>query len=159
MDLSMPSVHKRRIEESSVTLKVEIEPHHLFRYPSEWDPRLLGRSKGGYLDGRILLPKGLGNLRVVLSTCPVKPHSFDDQEAMNIHPTLIHVVRKGRGNRRLNEKEPVPNPQHWQRELFVINDRLFIRNQTSEVDEQRYADIEKIPELDELFQHLVHHNK
>jgi hypothetical protein len=48
-------------------------PHqlHLFRYPSEWDPRKPGNTKGGYLEGSIQLPKNFpGNLRMVISTFP-----------------------------------------------------------------------------------------
>ena len=29
----------------------------LLRYPSEWDPRKTGTTRGGYLEGRIRLPK------------------------------------------------------------------------------------------------------
>ena len=48
-------------------------PHqlHLFRYPSEWDPRKPGSSKGGYLEGSIQLPKNFpGDLRIVMTTVP-----------------------------------------------------------------------------------------
>ena len=29
----------------------------LLRYPSEWEPRKTGTTRGGYLEGRIRLPK------------------------------------------------------------------------------------------------------
>ena len=38
-------------------VSVEVKQDHLFRYPSEWDPRETGKTKGGYLEGRIQLPK------------------------------------------------------------------------------------------------------
>ena len=38
-------------------VSIEVKQHHLFRYPSEWDPRESGKTKGGYLEGRIQLPK------------------------------------------------------------------------------------------------------
>ena len=57
------------------------------------------------------------------------------------------MVRKGRGNRRYNEKEPVPGIQHWQQE-FIIRDKVVsIRNKTSDKDQGRV----RIPEEDEMF--------
>ena len=38
-------------------VSIEVKQDHLFRYPSEWDPRETGKTKGGYLEGRIQLPK------------------------------------------------------------------------------------------------------
>jgi len=65
---------------------------------------------------------------------------------------LIHVVRKGRGNRRFNEKEPVPNINHWQQEFEIIDKKVFIRNKTSSLDEQRHASgSERILPRDEMF--------
>merc|ERR1712198_694932 len=113
-------------------LKIEVKPHHLFRYPSEWDPRENGKTKGGYLEGSITLPKDAGDMRILLSTYPETPHHT--KEAMNVHPTLLHVVRKGRGNRRFNEKEPVPNIHHWQQEFII-----------------RYEKVDRIPDEDEMF--------
>lgn len=42
---------------SSQEVSIEVKQHHLFRYPSEWDPRESGKTKGGYLEGKIQLPK------------------------------------------------------------------------------------------------------
>ena len=42
---------------SSQEVSIDVKQHHLFRYPSEWDPRESGKTKGGYLEGRIQLPK------------------------------------------------------------------------------------------------------
>jgi len=130
-------------------LKIEVKPHHLFRYPSEWDPRENGKTKGGYLEGSITLPKDAGDMRILLSTYPETPHQT--KEAMNVHPTLLHVVRKGRGNRRFNEKEPVPNIHHWQQEFIIRDKRVYIRNKTSDMDEPRYEKIDRIPDEDEMF--------
>ena len=33
------------------------------------------------------------------------------------HPTMIHVVRKGPTNRRICQKETVPDVQHWAQEF------------------------------------------
>jgi len=139
-----------RAELSPPVISIDIKPHHLFRYPSEWDPRQNGKTKGGYLEGKIHLPRGR-NLRVVLSTHPEQPHNIPEtplsESERQIHPTLIHVVRKGRGNRRYNEKEAVPGIQHWQQE-FVIRDKMVsIRNKTSDKDQGRV----QIPEEDEMF--------
>jgi hypothetical protein len=143
---------------SFITLKmatspIEVKSNHLFRYPSEWDPRHQGRTKGGYLEGTVHLPKNVGNLRIILSTYSDSPHQLGSgfENLMNVHPTLIHVVRKGPGNRRLNDREPVPNLQHWQQELLLVDGYVFIRNKASAVDESRYPDIKRIRDEDKLF--------
>jgi len=137
---------------AEATVYIEVKPHHLFRYPSEWDPRQNGKTKGGYLEGQIRLPDTGGNFRILLSTYPDVPHSFGNlnlsQTESEIHPTLLHVVRKGSGNRRYNGKEPVPNIQHWQQEFQVRGKKVFICNKTSENDELRS---EAIPDKDEMF--------
>jgi len=139
-------------------IRIDVKPHHLFRYPSEWDPRQNGKTKGGYLEGKIQLPRDAGNLRVVISTHPETPHQFKEANieetpsSAGIHPTLIHVVRKGKGNRRFNDKEPVPNIQHWRQEFVIIDKNVLIRNKTSEMDEPRYNNIERIEAQDEMFQ-------
>ena len=89
-----------RAELSPPVISIDIKPHHLFRYPSEWDPRQNGKTKGGYLEGKIHLPRGR-NLRVVLSTHPDEdPVLAGDlragtrqAESHNFHPSIIHVVR------------------------------------------------------------------
>ena len=100
-------------------VELSILPQHLFRYPSEWDPCKLGKTKGGYLEGSIQLPKSFpGDLRIVISTFPghnvkkgvgiemVKRHP----EIVSVHPTMIHVVRKAKGKQRLFTKNLYPMP-------------------------------------------------
>jgi len=138
---------------AEATVYIEVKPHHLFRYPSEWDPRQNGKTKGGYLEGQIRLPDTGGNFRVLLSTYPDTPHSPPNlqlaKSETEIHPTLLHVVRKGQGNRRYNNKEPVPNINHWQQEFEVRGKKVFICNKTSENDELRSV---AIPDKDEMFE-------
>jgi len=139
-------------------ISIEMKPHHLFRYPSEWDPRQNGKTKGGYLEGKIILPKTSRNLRLLISTHPENKHNFKNvhichSKEEEIHPTLIHVVRKGRGNRRYNEKEPVPNINHWQQEFEIKDKKVYICNKTSEMDELRYqSDNDRILVKDEMFE-------
>jgi len=137
---------------ADATVYIEVKPHHLFRYPSEWDPRQNGKTKGGYLEGQIKLPRTGGNMRVLLSTYPEVPHSSENQDLTQaeseIHPTLLHVVRKGNGNRRFNFKEPVPSIHHWQQCFEVRGRKVYIINKTSENDNERK---ETIPLKDEMF--------
>ena len=129
--------------QAMANITIDVKPHHLFRYPSEWDPRQSGKTKSGYLERRVQLPRNAVNLRVLLSTHPETPHQFkesfeeENSDSANIHPTLIHVVRKGKGNRRFNDKEPVPNIHHWQQEFVIIDKSVFIRNKTTEMDVHR----------------------
>ena len=50
-----------------------------------------------------------------------------------------------------NDKEPIPNINHWQQEFIVVDKSVIIRNKTSVMDEARYAKIGKIPVEDEMF--------
>jgi len=138
---------------AEATVHIEVKPHHLFRYPSEWDPRQNGKTKGGYLEGHIRLPDNGGHFRVLLSTYPDTPHSSPNlhlsKSETEIHPTLLHVVRKGQGNRRYNSKEPVPNINHWQQEFEVRGKKVYICNKTSDNDELRSI---AIPDKDEMFE-------
>ena len=99
--LIVPLSSRSFITSKMATSPIEVKPHHLFRYPSEWDPRHQGRTKGGYLEGRVHLPKHVGDLRIILSTYSDIPHQLGSglEGMVNVHPTLIHVVRKGPGNR------------------------------------------------------------
>ena len=104
---------------------IDIKPEHHFSYASEWDPRKPAHTKGGYLEGKIHLPKNMGNLRVVLSTVPATPLQLDEDiirrhpRCQEVHPTILSVVRIGLG-RRMQDKEPVPNLYHWQQEHHII---------------------------------------
>lgn len=51
------SAQQQDILQTGQEMSIEVKQHHLFRYPSEWDPRESGKTKGGYLEGKIQLPK------------------------------------------------------------------------------------------------------
>ena len=82
---------------------IQVRPDHKFHYASEWDPRQHAHTKGGYLEGKIQLPKNMGDLRIVLSTVSTKPLNLNKQfiekhpECLQIHPAIVSVVRIGRG--------------------------------------------------------------
>ena len=129
----------------------------MFRYPSEWDPRDDGKTKGGYLEGFIQLPEDSDDLRVVLSTHPALSDDADCvykkyPEYSYVHPTILHLIRKKEGGTRLREKEPVSNIKQWQMELLIKEGLVFVRNITSEKDEPRYVEgkIDRIAEEDFL---------
>ena len=136
---------------------LDMKPNHLFRYASEWDPRVAGHTKGGYLEGKLVLPKDKGNLRVVFSTVADSPLNLEPEisrkfpESTEIHPTLLYVVRKGRGNRRMTEREPVPNHHHWRQEFHIIDRCVRVRNRTSAADVKRYDKMEMLPDMDDVF--------
>ena len=141
---------------------ITVEPHHLFRYPSEWDPRVDPRgvkrnnTKGGYLEGSITLPAELRSKSFLLRISTVPDYTKEDEdiiesllegysreekrEIMGIHPTIIAVIRKGHGMRRDKSKEPVPNKEHNPREFLVQrqnNDESILKicNIVSQKDE------------------------
>ena len=61
--------------------------------------------KGGYLQGQLHLPKHAGDLRIVLSTVADKPMVLEEEirrthpDLENVHPTILFIIRKGKGNR------------------------------------------------------------
>jgi len=126
----------------SVKLKSQ---YHLFRYASEWDPREKGKTKGGYLEGKIELPSVSDGMKVVISTYPTSLPNNPPAGVEDVHPTLLHVVRKTR-NRRLNELEPVPNIHHWRQEFIIANNTVTVVNRVSNMDEER-----SVPDQDQLF--------
>ena len=68
-------------------------------------PRSFVDVQGGYLQGRLKLLRDAGNLRVVLTTVaeaplPLDPALVERWPGLDqVHPTILFVVRKGRGNR------------------------------------------------------------
>merc|ERR1711988_1226247 len=119
----------------------------LQRYPSEWDPRDQGKTKGGYIEGMILgVPQAARTMVLqtvpdmkyaTMMVCDVQLTKFEPELVSSIHPLLLHVVRMGKGKRD-NELEPVPNLKHWKQE-FVIDRQRRVRiiNKTSELDYMR----------------------
>ena len=152
--------------EAAFHVAVEVEPHHLFRYPSEWDPRTKGAkrssTKGGYLTGQIHIPKELQGKEVRMHLTTIPDYSIEDEKEVRrlqggenlvtVHPSTIAVIRKQEvGSRRDERKEPVPNEQHSTQEFLVKREKGFltlkIKNKTSEKDNGR----EPIPEEDAMF--------
>ena len=118
---------------------------HLFKYISEWNPEKKGHTHGGYLEGEIELPEDRKDLKIIISTHPVVTSDLPS-ELKEIHPALLHIVRKDKMRRR-REREPIPNEQHWRQELNIINDEVIIINRTSQLDQKR-----NIPNKDHLLQ-------
>lgn len=104
------------------------------------------------------LPKDQGNLRIVLSTVSDKPLALDPQltdkhpDIDMVHPTILFVVRKGRGNKRMTERETVPNENHWRQELFVEDRCVKIKNRMGMADIERFTrPQDNLPDVDEMF--------
>jgi len=110
----------------------------LQRYISEWDPRGKGKTKGGYLEGQIVVPYVEKNqrLKMMLSIVPTEelveeiigtfPHINHD--IAMAHPMLLHNVRIGKGKRR-NELEPVPFNNSWRLVYTLENGNVRICNE------------------------------
>eukprot|EP00092_Neocalanus_flemingeri_P033244 GFUD01036151.1.p1 GENE.GFUD01036151.1~~GFUD01036151.1.p1 ORF type:complete len:158 (-),score=21.07 GFUD01036151.1:270-707(-) len=102
---------------------IEITPHHLFRYASEWDPRK-GNTKGGYLEGYINLPDRDCQIKIIIypdeDLILQNDIRFNANHWAEFHPAVIHTVRKEKGNRRNCDKEPVPDVQHWIQDTIAL---------------------------------------
>ena len=110
----------------------------LQRYISEWDPRGKGKTKGGYLEGQIVVPCVEKNqqLKMMLSIVPTEelvteiietfPHI--NRDIAMAHPMLLHNVRIGKGKRK-NELEPVPFNNSWKLIYILENGNVRICNE------------------------------
>ena len=54
----------------------------------------------------------------------------------DVHPSLLHVVRIGKG-KRYNHLEPVPTKTHWRQEFEIQGNKVFVINRTSELDVEK----------------------
>ena len=134
---------------------------HLFRYPSQWDPK--SKTCGGYLEGKVtipmeMIPQDEGDIsKLFISVSP--DHSPDDEEQvrrelgeqyLSIHPAILKVVRK-KGKKRNADAEPWPNSQHGIQEFSIRREDgkllLYICNKTSDKDDHR-----KIPDNSLMFE-------
>ena len=54
----------------------------------------------------------------------------------NVHPSLLHVVRMGKG-KRSSWLEPVPTKDHWRQKFEIRGDKVSVINKTSELDVEK----------------------
>ena len=110
-------------------MSIKLSRNHSFHYKSQWDPGKVGTTKGGYLQGEILLPEGwrLGDrsLSLVL-TCA--PYQENEKNPHQVQPCFLHVVfmeSDGNRERRNKEKEPAPSFDNWRVKLDIENRGVF----------------------------------
>ena len=53
------------------------------------------------------------------------------------HPTVLHLVRKNKSNRRVSECECIPSAQHWCIKFLILGDKLIVINHVGKEDEGR----------------------
>ena len=74
----------------------------------------------------------------------------------NVHPSLLHVVRIGKG-KRYNHLEPVPTKVHWRQIFEIYEDKVSVINQTSELDVEKDGARRQVPAKDVVTE--MHNNK
>jgi len=111
-------------------------PKVKIHYASEWDPRLPAHTKGGYLEGRIVVPDYEGPMRMTIQSYPAPGKGMEDALKAAVHPALLHNVRMGRGKRE-QDKEPVPSDCHWRQQYKIQDGEVTILNQLSALDSGR----------------------
>ena len=74
----------------------------------------------------------------------------------NVHPSLLHVVRIGKG-KRYSWKEPVPTKVHWRQIFEIYEDKVSVINQTSELDVEKDGARRQVPAKDVVTE--MHNNK
>jgi len=111
-------------------------------YVSEWDPRLPAHTKGGYLDGKIKIPQYDRPMKMTIQSWPAAGNGMEAALEAEVHPSIIHNVRMGRGRREQN-KEPVPSDCHWRQQYLIRGDgSVSIMNQLSPFDADRNVPLE-----------------
>jgi len=113
-------------------------------YVSEWDPRQPAHTKGGYLEGKIILPSHVRPMIMNIETYPAQGIGNEEALRYEVHPSIIHNVRMGRGKRE-QEKEPVPSDCHWRQRYLIEDGSVIILNQTSHFDKGR-----NVPQQDKV---------
>ena len=74
---------------------------HLFRHASE----ITRETKGGYLKGKIIVPKSTKPCYLRLSLVPAEPDL--QTNAFHLHPNLLHInLRQNKKNRNLEVRYP-----------------------------------------------------
>jgi len=116
----------------------------LIRYISEWDPREVAHTKGGYLEGAIQVPEHRGKLNMVIMT---HPSEEVDPLIAKVHPVLLHCVRIGKGKRD-QYLEPVPTYYHWQQLFEIENGNVSIINRISDLDVEEDGTPRDVPKKD-----------
>eukprot|EP00092_Neocalanus_flemingeri_P032536 GFUD01035385.1.p1 GENE.GFUD01035385.1~~GFUD01035385.1.p1 ORF type:complete len:856 (+),score=188.99 GFUD01035385.1:100-2667(+) len=110
-------------------------------YPTQVNPKKSGTTKGGYLEGYLLLPerwKPGTNLRIKIFCVPhedlcwedadsqirlEKKNTSRDQDKENIHPCLLHLVYM-KGGRRNNKDEPEPSFDNSVKQLVIEGENI-----------------------------------
>jgi len=133
-------------QENSMASITLYSTSNLLRYVSEWDPREPAHTKGGYMDGEIKIPNVSGTLRMVIQTYPAEDV---DSLVAKIHPCLLHVVQIVKG-RREQDLEPVPTYYHWRQIFEIIDGKVFVLNETSELDFKNDGTQRPVPERVEV---------
>ena len=73
-----------------------------------------------------------------------------------VHPSLLHVVRIGKG-KRYSHLEPVPTKVHWRQEFEIQGNKVFVINRTSELDVEKDGARRQVPAKDVVTE--MHNNK
>ena len=135
-------VDRVKMDVSLVTMaaliSVDIEQGHMFRLASEVDPRK-GKSKGGFLEGFIELPRGYTELKMVISSHPTFEYPEDlvagQPQLPGFSPCLLYLVRKPVG-RVQYDKMPMPYCQHYRQELIIRDKTVYFKTVTSQFDSE-----------------------
>jgi len=109
------------------------KPESKIHYNSEWDPRENAKTKGGYLEGHIAVPNYERPMKMIIQTYPAPGKDMEEPLKLEVHPTIVHNVRMGRGKREQG-KEPVPNHVHWRQEYLIENSQVILCNKTTDLD-------------------------
>ena len=75
---------------------LDLSPRHMFRHESE----IRSQKKGGYLNGKILLPRGHKQLLIEISCAPVVPTDALGPRFPPFHPNMLHVSTLRRSRRK-----------------------------------------------------------
>ena len=96
---------KQNVDQYQHMVCVELDREsemHLFRHASE----IKRETKGGYLKGKIRVPKSPKPFYLRLSLVPAEPDL--QSNAFHLHPNLLHInLRQNKKNRNLEVSTPI----------------------------------------------------
>lgn len=133
---------KQYVDQYRDMLCIELDSEsetHLFRHASE----ITRETKGGYLKGKIIVPKSTKPFYLRLSLVPAEPDL--QHNSFHLHPNLLHInLRQNKKNRNLEMGE-LPHDVDWSF-VFRIDPDGNVSRVSSTSQEKRFHQMQPVPD-------------
>jgi hypothetical protein len=133
---------RRFVDKYQDMLCIELDSEsetHLFRHASE----ITRETKGGYLKGKIIVPKTTKPCYLRLSLVPAEPDIHSNE--FHLHPNMLHInLRQNKKNRNLEMGE-LPHDVDWSF-VFRIDPDGTVSRVSSTSHKRRFTQMQPIPD-------------